>query len=261
MTPALSADPSEPTLDELLDRMSRVAELYASQALSFTCDETIHHHTHAGRVDHRFRYVYVFRDDEGLQDYRVPRKKSQKKQARQSRADLADYGLPSALLRAYTWAFIFGERQHEWYRYELLSEDEVLGRPAIRIGFSGRPPIELGRNDWIGTAWADRETYQLLRVDAMKEPDYRARERYRNSFTGGEAATIPRSWERIETDFGVVKNGMRFPSEVRIERKQYSIYSPEGSRLYLVRQAYKNYRFFSVLTEAQVERAVLADSP
>ena len=63
--------------------------------------------------------------------------------------------------------------------------------------------------------------------------------------------------------FGLVKNGMRFPTEVRSERRRYllpdeGIDDPEaGHRVFLVVQSFDKYRFYSVRSEEEVTGVVL----
>ena len=79
----------------------------------------------------------------------------------------------------------------------------------------------------------------------------------------------PRDFETTtySTLFGYVRNGMRFPTEVRTERREYlvpgdDIEDPKaGHRMFLVLQTFDKYRFFAVRTEEQVTQIVLGQDP
>ena len=59
--------------------------------------------------------------------------------------------------------------------YRILGTGEVLGRPAIKpwVQPTGPDSVVPEVNDWVGEYWIDRETFQLLRVDAMGLGEYR----------------------------------------------------------------------------------------
>ena len=75
----------------------------------------------------------------------------------------------------------------------------------------------------------------------------------------------PRKFEMTtySTVFGYVRNGMRFPTEVRTERREYLVPGDDiddpkaGHRMFLVLQTFDRYRFFGVRTAEQVTEIVL----
>jgi hypothetical protein len=261
-TPVAEAD--QQILDRYLRNLAAVSRLYQDIALSFSCEEKIHYHTNYGRKTYRSFYVYRYDEAEGLSDFRMryrfnPRKTFKPKDV----VDLGDFPLPVSLSRAYSWIFIFGSGAREHYRYELSGRGEVLGRPAVQIRFEGIPPYVQTVNDWIGTAWVDAESFQLLRVEAYRPGEYREKlslDRAREELQRAEEKLAPKSYsvEVVTTEFEVEKNGMRFPSEVRIERRSYLVPGDArlGKRRYLVRQKYINYSFFNVRTETEIEAMV-----
>jgi hypothetical protein len=128
----------------------------------------------------------------------------------------------------------------------------------MRIRFDAIPPYQEDVNGWFGTAWVDRANAQLLRIEAFIPQAYRTWSRFQEYLAGG----LPRGpyiLERIDTDFGVVRNGMRFPSRIRIEEAQYHAAGArpttrhKSTPLMTVEQTFDQYRFFGVRTEAEIE--------
>jgi hypothetical protein len=256
--------PDATALEHYLGRLHGVSRLYSDNALSFACEETIHDHSPDGRKDYKSFYVYRYDEEDGLSDFRLryrfkPRKESQPKDV----VDLADFDLPAYLTRAYSWIFIFEKSKRQLYRYELAGEERVFDRPAVRIRFEAIPPYVESINEWFGTAWVDAESSQLLRVQAYRPDEFlkqRALDRARRELEeGSRDKRAPYKFfsvEVIETEFKTVQNGMRFPTQVRIERRSYRIPGyANGQRTYLVSQKYSNYEFFRVRTAAEIQSA------
>jgi hypothetical protein len=283
MLPTVAADgePDAPQPDDplarVLDHLGNLAEFYRDSALEFTCDETISHFTNRGRQDHRFFYIYVYDDERGLQDYRLTPKdarkfrkrrgadgRSSRKSARVEPVTLDRYGLPSYLLRAYSWIFVFQSSTRERYRYRITGESEFLGRPAVGIEFEPVPPFSPDINDYSGTAWVDAETGQILRIEAMHVNDRDRREAFekslRSAVDGDRRVRTTHSFQRIVTEFGILRGGMRFPSEVTIRTSRFEVWSDDGSSgfeefpIFRIRQTYDNCRFYGVRTETEIER-------
>ena len=259
------SDSRDETLQRYLRGLNEIAGLYRDNALSFSCEEKIFNHTHYGRKSHRSFYVYRYDEEQGLSDFRLRYRFNPKKEFKpKDVVHLADFDLPVALSRAYSWIFIFEADKKQVYRYELAGEAEVFGRPAAMIRFEAIPPYVEGINEWVGTAWIDAESAQLLRVEAYRPDEYsklQGLERARQALAAGtrDENALPsyHSVEVIDTEFEVVQNGMRFPSEVRIERRTYDVpgNAVRGHLHYLVRQKYFNYQFFKVRTATEIEAA------
>ena len=244
--------------------MSRAADLYRDSALRFTCEETITWNLRgpggtSGRE--KFDYIFVHHEEDGLQDYRsfpgsggpdrVPRRLSP-----------SEYGIPRFLRSAYLWMFIFRESRWRFHRYQILGEDSALGRPAVKVGFEPIPPQRLGLNDWYGTAWVDRETAQILRIEAFGWEDHQTRMELEAQLAGSPEPRRPFYVERFETEFSVEKNGMRFPGRVTIEGSRTRARGGRGSgkysrkRVLEVEHLYQEYRFFGVRTAEEVQHAL-----
>lgn len=267
--PALvAAPPPEATLDSLLHVLNRYADLYRDSALRFSCDESITYSPKGafGRK-YELEYLYVYTPELGLRDYRTQRGADHSKDRPDKEVDLGSYGLPSVVERAYSWVFTFERGKWGLHNYRVKGQETVLGREALVVSFEPRPPYKLGINDWVGEAWIDKETHQLLRVESFKLDQHALKAQLdadlagRGPFPEGKLPTYYVS--KVITEFGVEKNGLRFPSWVEIRRTRFDVHNESGQRsatehaIYRVRQEYSNYRFFSVRTLDEVRNYVL----
>jgi len=287
---ARASSPAGQEFGEILDTLERLSELYADSALNFTCVEQITQTRFrsldriGARASHTFDYFYVFNtvDDvaasqgtlrAGLRDYRTEPGVAVGGEA--DRIDPADLGL-AHLSRAYSWIFVFGREASPSYVFIQEPDDTALGRPAHVIGFEPRLPIRMGLNDWSGRAWVDKETMQVLRVEAVTSAEYleSSGQRAANRIEGGlnvSTADDLYGFLRAEVEFGEEKNGLRFPSRstltgtlVRLEGGDYAAYRTASrellergirmDRTFRVEQEYRDYRFFSVRTESDVQQ-------
>ena len=164
--PAGTSPPEDARLEDLLERLARVSELYRDTALRFSCEETITNSGLGGGTS-RFEYIYVYDARAGFRDYRT-----QRVRGRPRRVNLGKTRIPRLLRQAYSWAFVFGAARQKLHRYRILGGDTALDRPALKLRFEPIPPYREELNSWFGTAWIDRETSQLLKVEAMKPDQY-----------------------------------------------------------------------------------------
>lgn len=242
-----------------LDRLGRVAGLYHDTALRFASDEEI---SGTGlRAPCRFEYIYVYSASQGLRDYRtLP--------GRTREVDPGAYPIPQFLRRAYSWVFVFTADARRHHRYANAGEDEALGRPAIKIAFEPIPPFRRNVNEWFGTAWVDRETFQILKVEALQHEEHRKQEEIEKDLASPAGLARlrgkHRSIERVTTEFSVEKNGMRFPGRALIVRTDVTIPGEaapfDESPVYRVEQTYTNYRFYGVRTREEI-RAIVEGPP
>ena len=262
------APPSE--LGPTLARLSRVAELYRDGALGFACLETI---AYKGVKTGRIQFAYLFiRDDDGkLRDFRTWSKGTTASKRGQEVSPL-DYHVPRFLESAYLWAFVFRADRQPLHRFTSMGEDTALDRPAWKIGFVPVPPIRAGVNDWAGFAWIDRASSQILKFESYSVPDWNAKERRdvdieaaprRDPHDDSEVYAI----ERIVTEFGYEKNGMRFPSHVEIVQTRSTVAfgakdDPLRERvLQSITQDYTKFEFFSIRTSEQISSFVAGGAP
>ncbi len=255
---------ASPILQRTLDRLAGVARLYKDNALRFTCDESVLFSGRGAPVHRRFRYVYRYSNGV-LLDYRTERGAEPAEAGLET--DFAEYGIPVVLLRAYSWVFLFEKGTRDAYRFAYAGEDTVLDRPAHIIGFEPIPPHDEARTAWSGKAWVDQESSQLLLVEAMRPQD-----RHQQQLLDAEVARTPEPTDpaergtftitRYSTVFDVVKNGMRFPGEVVIERIDHVVGdAPDEGRIrsepvFRMAQTYKGYRFFAVRSAAEIREIV-----
>jgi len=245
-----------PGLATWLSRLDRVASLYRETALRFTCSELmswIDRNGHGQRA--RFVYVYTVDEKAGLKDYRMdPSLRGDL--AATHEVEPARYGVPRHVERGFSWIFLFRKARWPEHRYDFLGEGEALGRPAVRIGFHAIAPYREGRNEWDGEAWVDRDTAQILRVEARRPDDYA--EQSERLPTIGEDLSLR---EKVTTEFSVEKNGMRFVGLIRLQTFRVDPETGEWSALPArhVEQAYRGYRFFEVSTAAEIHDLVFGD--
>lgn len=249
-----------------LARLSRVAELYRDSALGFACQETI---AYKGERTGRIQFAYLFiRDKNGkLRDFRTWSKGTTASK-RGEEVDPLDYHVPRFLESAYLWAFVFRADRQPLHRFTSIGADTALGRPAWKIKFVPVAPIRAGVNDWAGFAWIDQASSQILKFESYSAADWNAKLRLdadvaaaagRDPHEDGGAYAI----ERIVTEFGYEKNGMRFPSHVEIVQARSTVAfgaqdDPLRERVtQSVTQDYTKFEFFSIRTSEEISRYVI----
>jgi hypothetical protein len=251
------------TVDQILDRLGRLAVLYRDQALQFTCDERIDYEDSANRHEiHDFEYIYVYDEARGFLDYRTLPHAGVKKGAPPPEVDPATYRLPFFVRRAYSWIFIFEPGKERMYRYTVEGPETIHGRRAWRVRFEPIPPYQQDLNDWAGTAWVDGEDSQLLRIEAQKVDQRERKLEFERLLSGADpikdhAGEIYSFWE-VVTDFKEQRNDLAFPAAIVTTRRQCTA-KPGGrgiksrcSPVYTVNQTYSNYRFFSIRTREEI---------
>ncbi len=73
--------PASPELEPLLERLSRLAQLFEDGAMSFACDETITYRSYDSGSDRlKFSYVYERNEQGEIEDYRTWAKGGRKNQ-------------------------------------------------------------------------------------------------------------------------------------------------------------------------------------
>jgi hypothetical protein len=268
---------SEETLSILLERLNRVAGLYMDQALSFAADEHIEEIRYFDRRrpprrkrDYQFEYVYGLIDDEAASrfegvppgrytDYRRP--KGEDGGERVTDEVLENLLLPMLISKSYFFPLIFREILWPMHDFEIVGEETVLERPAIEVSIIPKPPIRAHMNGWFGTAWFDRETLQPLQFEVFDEENFKVYSAYESSLRG-EGPEDDFTFTKVTAQFGAEKNGMRFPSEIVIDRSRFRVKGrPDDRRVsdrleFRVTQRYSNYQFFNVRTEDEVRALV-----
>jgi len=264
-------------LEQLLNRLDKVAALYRDSALRFSCHERITYHP--GTPDIRvydLEYMYVYDKAKGLLDYRNEIRAGRRKNKPPREVSLAELDLPAVVLRAYSAIFIFERSKKDSYRYAIVRDEKVLGRNAVVIRFEAIPPYKPDYNDLFGLAWVDLETSQLLKVDALKADQHELRQQLEADLAGHSAGTGRRDQDyiiqRILSEFSVEHNGMRFPSRVVIRRSHFEVTERDGVRtavereIFWIEQTYSKYSFYGVRAHEQIRDfvsggATLGDHP
>jgi hypothetical protein len=282
----------EASLAELLERLARVAQLYNDNALRFSCDEEITYTLFgaSGRVQDRrkynLEYMYIYEaapesspGGEGerrgrLADYRTIHDEDAPEGSYRE-IELEDLALPNYLKQAYSWAFIFEEARQRRYEFEILGQERVHGADALIIGFDPIPPYVRRVNDWFGKVWIDRESSQILRVearssDSLTDDSTAEEQKPEESEEGGVTFTVT----NVITEFAIEKNGMRFPSHAMLTASvsrrfgegahvvaaltgDVGEYETEVRTVFRVDQTYDDYRFFNVRSETEIRDFVL----
>ena len=158
----------------------------------------------------------------------------------------------------YLWPFIFKANRQEFHHYEIVGSDVLFDRAAVVIRFEPLAPFRARVNEWFGTAWVDRETAQLLKVEARHVDEEREAARLARHRAGEAASSWTYHIEQITTEFTVEANGMRLPGKVELLRESHDMLRGlkgwnESRRTVLwVGQTYENYRFFGVESNAQL---------
>ena len=143
--------------------------------------------------------------------------------------------------------------------------DETVGdRTALVIQFVPREPIRKRLNDWAGYAWIDRESSQILMVEAYAPADWNQKVRPKAELL---AKRQPYDIVRVVTDFGFEKNGMRFPSHVELTTTHHSVVAGNNrdelreSIAQKLTQDYSRFEFYSVRSSDEIMRFVNGERP
>jgi hypothetical protein len=272
-----------PSLEKLLRGMDRASFLYLDTALRFACTETIVESGINTKRVHRFAYLFIYDKEHGFQDYRTLRQGKDRRPVNPS-----EKGVGLFLERAYMWVLLFNRTRQPKYRYEILDLETIDGVATAAVRFEPIPPYQEGLNDWIGTAWVDPSTYQIVKVEAMKVADFKASTQMQKDASEvhplpeqgpkhhgpGNPQTMPmlegpgRSYriEQVTTKFSVLKNGMRFPGEVKLTSTLYYLSKrpednrPDEASRIESKQSYTKYSFYAVRTSDEVRRILSSDA-
>jgi len=249
-----------------LTRLARVAELYRDSALSFACLETIEYR---GQDTGRIQFSYIFIHDDTAKEYRDYRtwRTGTTASMKGEEVEPANYHVPIYLRSALLWTFTFSKPRQSHHAFFNLGTGEALGRPAVKIGFQPKGTLMKGWNDWAGVAWIDAETSQVLKVEAWSPEHWNRKVKMEADIAAAPAKeqlweSEPYEIDTIVTEFSVLKNGMRFPGKVTIDRVISTVlggtreWRTRDRAVYHVTQEYSKYEFFSVRTEEEVWKLI-----
>lgn len=129
------------------------------------------------------------------------------------------------------------------YEYRLIKKERILGYEAVLIEFRPKPnPME---NSDIGRLWVDPIDGSVLRIEFNGE----GLAGYRIAADAAERRGL-RADLRAVHDYGIVKNGLRFPSRTMVEESYTGSMVPKFTRSRLS-VGYSDYRFFTVEFEVK----------
>jgi hypothetical protein len=247
-----------PALEELLIRLDQTARLYAEQARSFTCAETIRWDK-KGETDRRkFGYVVTLDEDGNFDDYRT-RLQTRTKASNPPRIEPEDHGVPAYLRSAYLWVFLFRRDRWPFHHYEIVEEKKLFDRPAVVLRFEPIPPHRETINNWYGLAWIDRETAQPLKIVAHRPEDHEEMRKIEQHRSGEAVSDWVYLVEEVSTEFKIERRGMRFPSRVELRQVHYDFmrrfddWNKQERTTLWVYQTYDDYRFYDVKSTTEFE--------
>lgn len=248
---AFLQDNDSTPLKAILRKSAAYCEGVRRAALFFICEERIREEIYPSSKRSRiarFRTVKQQDKNEYVYDYQLVKKDER---VEESRTLIEENGVkkkvPNAPLKtkrfmslktAYAGADFIGPSTQSLYSYDYLGEDRVLRRDAYLL--RSRPKIESEAAQSYGRIWVDKESFAILKIE--REPES----------TEGfaelkEKAASKALWPvlSIVHEFGIEKNGVRFPSRTEYRESYAGNFIPkfEYSRATI---DYSNYKFFIV---------------
>jgi hypothetical protein len=236
--------------DELLSRLARAAQLYREHALRFTCIETVRlarydADSEASEESVR-RYAYLLEREgtgETLREYRQKVK---------------DDGMPKGgevrdeepFPPAYAWVQLFSLFNQSFFVYRDQGE-RVDGYDWVReIEFRGALPFTDGKDirQWEGTVLVDALNLAPIEIHAVPSgQNARVRalyERWSQAFNliGLRLAPKPLLYEAT-VRFGLRKEGLRFPTELRYDTRM-AVSATQTVPRQASSRTYDGYQFF-----------------
>ena len=124
------------------------------------------------------------------------------------------------------------------YSFELQGEDKFLGREAHVLKSRPKGTVKIDRN--YGTIWVDKENSSVLKI----EMDQESLEGYESLKARAEKRKTRPVLAAIH-EYGIEKNGIRFPSRTVFEESYVGPWIPKYLNSQVIIE-YKNYRFFTV---------------
>jgi hypothetical protein len=263
--PGLGAKDDEIGLKKILEETANYCEKVKGMALFYVCKEKITEkeffysgttfaRSATEREQRPFRLAST-KEKKLLYDYQLIKKEGELKEQRilleedgkkmfQEDAELDRIKYVSENLVFGPVGFLSKSWQG-YFNYEIVGEDSVGGTKTITIRSS--PKEEMEENYNFGKIWIDKDSFQILKIEW--EPV---------SIKHYEKGKIPTFLGEFKqrviwtVDYGVEKNGVRFPScqmvkEIFINERSYKILKRELSCNYL------DYKFFTVETEVKYD--------
>jgi hypothetical protein len=245
------ADPGNDDINNILERAAKYCEKVKNAALYFVCEERIEEEilkqsyrtsspvfrTPDRKDNHAYIYDYqLIKKDGGVEEHRTLLEEDGKKKL------VKDAPLKTKLF--YSLKSVYGpvgflsKESQSLYSFKLQGEDEFLGRKAYILKFRPKSGEKIDRN--YGTIWVDKENSSVLKI----EMDQESLEGYESLKARAEKRkTRPILTARHE--YGIEKNGIRFPSRTVFEESYVGPWVPKYRNSQVIIE-YRNYRFFTV---------------
>ena len=267
--PFLLADQTKSSQDSLTTILEKSAEYcrkLADSALYFVCQEKIHEEiydfgggggaiaistggegvtTYVGRPSRRkttknsFIYDYqLIKKEERVDETRALVEENGKKK------DLKDEPLKTQRFISRKAVFgpvgFLGREWREVYDYKLVKQDKAEGRDAYVIEVKPKVPVE-GKPNY-GKLWVDKMDFSILKIEVEDQ----SLSGFDKLLEQAKSRGVKPAFNTVH-EFGVVKNGLRFPSRTVFIEK-YEGDSAVGFTQSKTEISYENYKFFTVET-------------
>ena len=258
-------------LKEILKNCARYCEKLEKTALYFVCEEKIREEIIL-KQEVRMGRGYLPAEKEinsYIYDYQLIRKG---KEFRESRILIKENGekkniknAPLKTKRFFSLKSVYGpvgflsQDSQEEYNYKLLKEDMVNGRKAYVIEVL--PKTSEVKNPNFGKLWVDQKEFFILKIEitqeslvGFEEAKKELKEQMEESGRGALYKYHPEL--TVIHDYGVEKNGIRFPSKTAFE-EAYKIYSIRHKQWRTYKRSkvvieFENYKFFTVETDVSL---------
>jgi len=253
-------------LAKILEATGNYCERLKNLALYFVCQENIKEKTYAFRKTFTFsRLPGGFGSVENLKvdktektsyvyDYQMIKKGPDLKEKRilleenGKKTHEEDVELKTLRMSAKYLVFgpvgFLGQFWQPHFRYEILGTEKIDRRPAIVIKAS--PNKVTAENYCFGRIWIDEKDSSILRIEWEPESIANYKETVASPI-GDLKRKI--TWTVV---YGIVKNGIRFPSAQSI-REVFVTMSGKEHIKYEAEYVYDRYKFFTVETDVQIK--------
>jgi hypothetical protein len=252
-----AAGSGTPELSRLLGLAADYCDRLARGSIDFVCleevSETIYEKTPQyptssyGRpswrdqvLQHKFLYDYQFVVENGrkTEKRRILELDGIKKKGEETDLDTLTFFYKNVLFGAVD--LLAGSRQG-FYRYEIKGRESLGGRPALAVDAVPAPGLNVPVNR--GTVWLREDDGAILKIvwDVTSMGDTAAIRKAAEEYKG-----TPQILQ--VTEFGIEKNGVRFPDRFHVEEVYIGKKGKRQVRSVLD-AVYRDYRFFTVEVE------------
>ena len=259
-SPADQTQAPKPSLAAILKATGDYCEIVKKMSLYFVCNERIQAKENfftRGKAASRstpdalllskvirqsFLYDYqIIKKGEEFEEKRILLEENGKSRRREN-ADLGTLKVSGRNLVFGPVGF-FSRYWQKYFNYEVLGEDVLNGRTVVIIGVVPNEKREENNNR--GKTWIDASNYQILRIEFEPPSGQDADVTFEGNTP--KAAEFHRHFVWT-IDYGVEKNGVRFPSRQTISE---NLVSSTGFKITKreVLFEFTNYRFFTVDVE------------